>query len=501
MGVAQGAVEESGRPLSDVMFCVLDLETTGGSPTGCSITEIGALKVRLGERQGSFHTLVRPPQLVPAFVRLLTGITDEMLVEPPPVEAVLPSLLEFLRDSVLVAHNARFDVGFLNAALDRSGYPRLSNEVVDTRALARKMLAGEVPNNRLETLARYLRCAHRPCHRAFADVLATCDVLHHLIERASGYGVTTLDDLLSLTATRVDGTFEKIRLTDALPRGPGIYRFVGAAGQTLYVGKATDLRSRVRSYFYGDPRRRIRDLLRETQSITYESHGSTLEAEVAEVRAIAAEMPPYNRAGKKAATWYMKVSVGRPKISATRKPKEDGSAYLGPFTSLKQVRALIDTVRDATRVHRCSEPARCRGCAFSEMNACVGESRSLHMAEARLVVEGLTREPDLLLKPLEEKVLRLASQERFEEAADLRARAEMLGRQIRRSIEIRRLIEAGDISLSVEDRSILVTGGRVAGVRDAAEAGHGRAWLSAEAVREGQAILSWLAREDRQATA
>src|SRR5688572_8662170 len=102
----QRSFEDLGTPLSEVTFCVLDLETTGGSPADSAITEVGACKVVRGEVVGTFQTLVNPGQPVPAFVRLLTGISDELLVEAPDVESVMPALLEFLRDSVIVAHNA-----------------------------------------------------------------------------------------------------------------------------------------------------------------------------------------------------------------------------------------------------------------------------------------------------------------------------------------------------------------------------------------------------------
>ena len=194
----QRSLEDLGTPLSEVTFCVVDLETTGGSPETSAITEVGAIKVRMGETQGKFHTLVDPGEPVPAFIRLLTGISDQMLCGAPPIESVLPSFVEFVGDSVLVAHNARFDISFLNTALDRNGYPLLSNRVLDTAALARRVLAGDVPNNKLETLARRLRCAHQPSHRAFDDALATTDVLHHIIERVAGFGVTTLEDLAAM---------------------------------------------------------------------------------------------------------------------------------------------------------------------------------------------------------------------------------------------------------------------------------------------------------------
>lgn len=509
MRAVQRSFEDTGRPLAGVTFCVVDLETTGGSPAACGITEIGALKVRLGERQGTFQTLVRPDEMVPAFVRLLTGISDDMLIDAPPIEAVLPSFLEFVRDSVIVAHNARFDVGFLNAALARSGYPPLANDVVDTATLARKILAGEVRNNKLETLARHLRCANQPCHRAFADVLATNEVLHHLIERAAGYGVTTLEDLLAMSASRMDGTFEKIRLADGLPAAPGVYRFLGASGQTLYVGKATDLRARVRSYFYGDPRRKIRDLLRETQDVAFETHASTLEAEVAEARAIAAELPPYNRAGKSAPAWYLKVTARKPRVAPARSPSEDGSAYLGPLPSLKLARMLVDTVRDAAAVHRCATPAKCRGCAFSALGTCAGQDPAAHESETGVVVDALTRDPGLIATPLADKMRRLARQERFEEAAELRDRARTLVRSIERSIEARALVDAGEVLIGVGGRAILLVSGQLAAACDAAERSvdellaelRGAAswkpvgsWLTAETQREIRAVTSWLGR-------
>ena len=183
--LAQRSFEELGTPLASVTFCVVDLETTGGAAED-SITEVGALKVKRGEVVGTFQTLVNPGRAVPAFIRLLTGISDDLLVDAPPIESVLPSFLEFAGGSVLVAHNARFDTSFLNRALRTCGYGRLGNTVIDTALLARKVFAGEVPNNKLETLARHLRCAHQPCHRAFEDVLATTDLLHHLIERVTG---------------------------------------------------------------------------------------------------------------------------------------------------------------------------------------------------------------------------------------------------------------------------------------------------------------------------
>jgi DNA polymerase-3 subunit epsilon len=460
MVIAQRSFEDLGVPLAAVEFCVVDLETTGGSPAAAAITEIGAMKVRCGETLGTFHTLVDPGRPVPAFIRLLTGITDEMLVEAPPIEAVLPSFLEFVRDSVLVAHNARFDVSFLNAALRRSGYPALTNRVVDTAGLARKILSGEVRNCRLETLARHLRCLHLPCHRAFADVLATVDVLHHLIERVTGFGVTTLEDLLSISASRIDGTFSKISLCEGLPSASGIYRFVGAAGQTLYVGKATDLRTRVRSYFYGDPRRKVRDLLRQTDSIAFERHETMLEAEVAEARAIATELPPHNSAGKKGGTWHVKIAPHSkpPKVGLARIVKDDDSLYLGPF-SIRVARVLLDALRDALPIHRCSRPESCRGCSVQEMGRCPGARSTEHLAHVTTAARSVTEDPDVILEPLVLRMHALSDQERFEEAAEVRDRGALLEQTLFRHAQVDALVRAGHVVLQIGTREIVVNRG------------------------------------------
>ena len=460
MLVAQRSFEDLGIPLAAVQFCVVDLETTGGSPATSEITEIGAIKVCCGEVQGTFHTLVDPGRPVPAFIRLLTGITDKMLVDAPPIEAVLPSFLEFSKDCVLVAHNAHFDISFLNAALARNSYPNLANRVVDTARLARKILSGEVRNCRLETLARHLRCGHLPCHRAFEDVLATVDVLHHLIERVTGFGVTTLEDLLSITATRIDGTFSKISLCEDLPSASGIYRFVGGAGQTLYVGKASDIRTRVRSYFYGDPRRKVRDLLRQTDSISFECFETMLEAEVAEARAIAVELPPHNSAGKRDGTWHVKISPHSkpPKVGLARVIKDDKSAYLGPF-SIRVARVLLDALRDALPIHRCSRPQSCRGCISEQMGRCPGARSEQHRASVSAAADSVVHDPGVILEPLATRMRVLAEQERFEEAAEVRDRGALLERTLFRLAQVNALVQAGRVVIQVGSRQIAIDRG------------------------------------------
>ena len=149
-GGGQHSFDELGEPLREITFVVVDLETTGGSAQTEAITEIGAVKVRGGEVLGEFATLVDPGRCIPPQITMLTGITDAMVVRAPQIGAVLPAFLEFIRGTVLVAHNAGFDIGFLKAACRRLDLPWPKPAVVDTVHLARSVLSrDEAPSVRL----------------------------------------------------------------------------------------------------------------------------------------------------------------------------------------------------------------------------------------------------------------------------------------------------------------------------------------------------------------
>lgn len=188
------------EPWEEVNFAVIDLETTGTNPGDSRIIEVGAAKFRGGHCVGIFQTLVNPCCEVPPFITVLTGITQVALDPAPRIEEVLPTLLEFLDEAVLVGHNLGFDTSFLDAALVAAGRRPLHQPRVDTLALARHLLGDEVPNRRLSTLAWFFRTTTRPTHRALDDALATAGVLHGLLERARPFGILALDDLLAVPA-------------------------------------------------------------------------------------------------------------------------------------------------------------------------------------------------------------------------------------------------------------------------------------------------------------
>jgi DNA polymerase-3 subunit epsilon len=294
----QQSFDDLGTPLSEVSFVVVDVETTGGSPQLDSLTEVAAARYRGGELLGTYQTFVRPDERIPPFITALTGITDAMVADAPRVGEMLPSFLEFLGGAVLVGHNIRFDRSFIDHALVATGRDRLANPSVDTLALARRLVRDMVPDCKLGTLARTLRLPHQPSHRALTDVLATGDLLHALLERAGSFGIVGLEELLDLPRLVGHPQSAKLRLTTRLPHRPGVYWFTDAAGHVLYVGRATDLRARVRTYFLGDGRRKVGRLLRQLDAVHHRVCPDSLAAADLERRLIRAWSPPFNQARK-----------------------------------------------------------------------------------------------------------------------------------------------------------------------------------------------------------
>ncbi len=193
--------------LVETTFVVLDLETSGAAPSiGAGITEIGALKVRGGKIIGEFQTFVNPGHTLPDFITSLTGITDSMLSDAPSIQEILPTFFEFLgshHETVLVAHNAPFDIGFLKAASIDSKIPWPDFIIVDTVRIARSALGrDEVQDCKLATLAEYFGASIEPNHRALDDARATVDVLHGIFERLGTFGVSTLGELTTFKRKR-----------------------------------------------------------------------------------------------------------------------------------------------------------------------------------------------------------------------------------------------------------------------------------------------------------
>lgn len=527
-----GGVAGTDLSLRETTFVVVDLETTGGAPDGGGITEIGAVKIRGGEELGVLATLVNPGEPIPPFITVLTGITQAMLTPAPPIEVVLPSFLEFIRGAVLVAHNAPYDVGFLKAACARHGYAWPSPRVLDTAALARRVLTrDEVPNRKLGTLAAFFRTPRQPTHRALDDARATADVLHGLIARLGGHRVHTLGEAIEFARAVTPTQRRKRHLAEGLPRVPGVYIFRAADDRPLYVGTSGDIATRVRSYFTaGEKRARISEMLAAAERVEAVECAHALEAEVRELRLIAAHAPPYNRRSKfpERMVWLKLTAEAYPRLSVVRALGPDDQSYLGPFTSRRAAELAAAAVHDAVQLRQCTHRLSTRtttpACALAELGRCAAP------CEHRISVADYDRQavapfrtataadPQVMVDALLARIDSLSTARRYEEAAVVRGRLAAL---LRATLRLQRLLGLTRIDELVAARRgadgswelAVVRRGRLAGAGGSPPGAHPRPALefvraTAETVlpghgpvpstsaEESERILSWLERPD-----
>jgi DNA polymerase III epsilon subunit family exonuclease len=294
--------------LEEAEFVVFDLETTGLSAERCRICEVGAVRVRGLQLVDSFESLVNPGVALPQQVARLTGLRDPELRRAPSITGVLRRFLAFAGDDLLVAHNARFDQRFLERQLVLRHGRRLSEPPLCTAALARRLLEGRVRRVGLASLAHFFGVPTRPCHRALPDAEATAQVLVRLIGLAQEVGARRLSDLRALAAPRKRRVYDKRALARGAPTRPGVYLFRDRHDQVLYVGRARDLRARLRSYFRSDRQRpSVEAALLALNRIEWRVLGSEFEAALEELRLIRELQPPANsRSRRKEHGVYLK---------------------------------------------------------------------------------------------------------------------------------------------------------------------------------------------------
>ncbi|MFB6364004.1 PolC-type DNA polymerase III [Paenibacillus elgii] len=180
--------------LTDAEYVIFDIETTGLSVTSNKIIELAGVRMKDGKEIDRFATFIDPHERIPYNIQQLTNITDDMVKGAPELEEMLPKFIEFVGDSVLVAHNARFDIGFIQANCKRLGLPEVTNPVLDTLELAR-LLFPTLKNHRLNTLSDKFKVSLDNHHRAIDDSIALGHVLFHLLKEAGDRGYTQLHRL------------------------------------------------------------------------------------------------------------------------------------------------------------------------------------------------------------------------------------------------------------------------------------------------------------------
>ena len=369
----------------DPHLIFLDLETTGASADRDRITEVGLIEVADGELVNEWSTLVDPGRAIPPVIASLTGITDEMVADAPSFAEIAAGLLERLEGRLLVAHNARFDYGFLRAEFRRSGI-RFRARVLCTVRLSRALFPEHRHHNLDSVMQRFgLSCAAR--HRALGDaqvVWAFARELERAVEpERLAKAVAAITQLPVLPAGVDAERFED------LPDAPGVYVFYASDGTPLYAGKSTNLRSRVLAYFDGDGRLdQAQRLALQTASLEWIETVGELGAALREIALLRQLAPIFNRRRDPSQAWSLRWSprgIVEP-VEVDGEPGIASDSIYGVFRSRADAFAALRGVAHAQQLCRillglesgpgpCSAHAQgvCRG-------ACAGrETPAQHM--------------------------------------------------------------------------------------------------------------------------
>jgi DNA polymerase III subunit epsilon len=278
--------------LHDTRLAIVDLETTGAQPAWDRVTEIAVVEVDGFEVTSEWSTLVNPGSAIPGPIQALTGITNDMVAAAPSFRELAEELYERLAGRVFVAHNARFDYGFLRHEFERAGRKFMAKTLCTVR-LSRRLYAGHASHNLDSLIARHgIDCRAR--HRALGDADAVWQFLR-IAAREHG------DEIVAVAARQVARQpalppHIDQAVIDAIPESPGVYLFYGEGGTPLYVGKSVSLRSRVLSHFTSGLRsQKATELTRDVRRIDWQRTVGELGALLREAKLVKELQPAYNR--------------------------------------------------------------------------------------------------------------------------------------------------------------------------------------------------------------
>ncbi|MFM2400088.1 MAG: hypothetical protein RL341_2245 [Pseudomonadota bacterium] len=320
----------------------LDLETTGMSPARERITEVGLVLVDQGVVTEEWSQLINPRQSIPPEITYLTGISNDMVRDVPAFEDVAPLLQEKLAGRLIVAHNARFDYGFLKAEFARLEQSFHTKPLCTVR-LSRALYPQAQGHGLDAIIARFgLDVSQR--HRALGDARLLWQLTQKLYARLPA---GQIQDAVKAVMKRASiPPHLSSALLDEIPNAPGVYLFYGLNAHPLYIGKSITLKNRIAAHFYDVRSERELRLIQETQRIEHVETAGDISACVLEAQLIKERLPAHNIAmrRKENAVMLRFDAQGKPlyeKVINWQPPQAAQHAWFGPFGSRASARASL----------------------------------------------------------------------------------------------------------------------------------------------------------------
>jgi len=466
--------------LKESEFAVLDFETTGTSAKHNRVIEVGIVRVKNLKIADSFQSIINPGEKIPPFIISLTGISDEDVHEAPFFDEIASEMIDFIEDSVIVAHNLPFDYSFLKNELSRAELLMPQNPTLCTLKLARKLYP-ELKSKSLGKLATHFRIRHKNVHRALGDSMVTAKLLIKMVKQLQeDHNIEQLEDLLNFQSTTVIKSGYRIikkKLAsdfNSLPSSPGTYIFKNSKDEYIYIGKSKALKQRVSNYFSNSAAKKSKRIVRKSTRLEYLETNSELSALILESELIKKYKPPMNTLLKKyPQQYFIKVvqTNNYPNLKSTSNFEFDDNDYFGPYSNRETAKNLIDIIDRSFMLRECSDKELKRGkkCYLFDIKRCLApciiESRKEYQNELREAYDFLSGGNQEIVEKLLNKMKMLSDQRKYEEAAEIRDIVNQILGQLNRSSILAEPVNKANALVEIDSHNekdyLLLRGGKL----------------------------------------
>jgi DNA polymerase III subunit epsilon len=430
----------SSLPIEEADYCIVDVETTGLSPRSNGVIEIGLVKVSGMKIVDSYGSFINPGKDIPYFITQLTGITNDDVYDAPFFEDVVGDIADFIGEDILTAHNLSFDSSFLKKEFMYCGREPLTNHGLCTLKLARRMYP-MLRSKALGVVCKHLGLKNSNAHRAISDAEVTAKLLIKLIKEVKNFNIKHVNELLNYQSApkgyEQQVNYKKKLGEDisVLPDAPGIYYFLNAKNEIIYIGKAKSLKNRVKSYFLQTAPKKAKKIIKQSSHLKIELTNTELTALLMEAELIKIVSPRHNVMLKEYGNkYFLRITTTHkfPAVEISNHFDFDGNDYFGLFISRKKAVAVQEMILRTFLIRECTNAEFDKGksCFLAEIERCtapcVNKDKSCYFEELEKVYEFLYGKNQFAMNRLLNKMKEYSNSEKYEKAAEVKEVIDMI---------------------------------------------------------------------------
>ncbi len=466
-------------PVKKASFAVLDFETTGTSAKADKAIEIGIVKVKDLKITETYRSFINPGRPIPYFISKLTGISNEDVSDAPDFEDIVLEIRNFIGEDIIVAHNASFDYSFLKYEFESAGMEAPNNDLLCTVKLSKKLYP-ELTSHKLSSLTTHFKILHKGVHRALGDATVTAKLFIKMINQMQEDNeITTVSELMGFYAAprTVFRIIKKKLIEDysLVPANPGVYFFRNAKNEIVYIGKAKDLRKRIKNYFVNTAPRKAKEISRRSSHLGFIETNSELTALLTESELIKLHKPRFNTLLKKYTQQYfirINLNSAFPSVEAASEFDFDGCDYFGPYTNRVTVNSLVEIIDKTFKLRECTEKefSKKKKCYLADIERCLApcineEINGSYKEEIDKAYEFLSGQNQTAVDRLLYKMKEYSANQKYEEAAAIRDLVNLLLNQINKTSILSEPINKAAVLIIINDTTkkdyILLNEGKI----------------------------------------